>query len=142
MKGLLRQMVLFYVIVSFAGVSAGVWFRGNERVELRTRGFLPTIPEMIVSEALRAGVPADLALGVAWRESRFQPGAISATRDSGVMQLHDTTVRALHVADPLDARQNIVAGVGLLGKWFALCIESDSAALYGYAHGKCPGGRK
>jgi|SRR5579883_2596921 len=71
-----------------------------------------SIEEKIVREA--GPQLASLALAIAWRESRFNPRAVSRTRDLGVFQIHDKTAIALHLWHPLDPDENIVAGVGLL----------------------------
>ncbi len=101
-----------------------------------------SIPDLIIHEALRAGVAPWLALNLAWRESRLDPGVVSAqnrngTYDWGLFGLNTRTVFVLHVARPLDAIQNTIAGVGLLRFWKQAC-GSDAAALWGYAHGRCP----
>ncbi len=81
-----------------------------------------SVPELIVRAATAAGVPPELALAIAWRESGFDARRIHTNahgygRDYGVFQLNSFTVRVLGVADPLDARQNIAAGVALLAEY-------------------------
>jgi soluble lytic murein transglycosylase-like protein len=102
--------------------------------DLRMR---PTVAQMVIDEAGLQGVPAHLALGVAWRESRFDPLAVSPKGAMGVMQLMPHTARVLHVQHPLDARQSAIAGVGLLAFWLEAC-GSEHAALQAYAKGRCP----
>lgn len=102
---------------------------------------LPTgIEALIVEESTRAGISAHLPLRIAWRESRYSPGAVGRSpngqRDWGVFQLADSTVRTLHVAHPLDARQNVIAGVGLIAAYLRLCGSERSAAR-AFATGTC-----
>lgn len=106
----------------------------------------PSVPAMIERAALEAGVPADMALYVAWRESRFDPKKVHVNapgygRDFGVFQLNGHTVQVLHVADPLDARQNIAAGVGLLAAYLRQFHGDQAKALCAFARGpqRCRG---
>lgn len=92
--------------------------------------------DMIFEESLRAGINPHLPLMIGWRESRYNPSAVSRAHAVGVMQLMPHTVRVLHVARPFDARQNIIAGVWLFAAWKRICA-SDAAAMYAYAHGRC-----
>ena len=101
---------------------------------------VPDVPELIVREATRQGVPAHLAIMVAWRESKFNPLAIGTnfdgSHDYGLFQLSERTVKILHVARPLDARQSTIGGVGVLRWGLDLC-GSERGALSYYASGYC-----
>jgi soluble lytic murein transglycosylase-like protein len=98
------------------------------------------IQQMIRDAAAKYGVPPGIALGVAAHESGFNPAAINTanpngTKDYGVMQLNDTTVATMGVADPLDPLQNIDAGVKLLGSLLAKYGGNSTNALWAYASG-------
>lgn len=58
----------------------------------------------------RFDVPVNLLKAVAKAESGFNPNAVSKAGAVGVMQLMPATARSLGVADPYDARQNIMGG--------------------------------
>ena len=58
----------------------------------------------------RFDVPVNLLKAVAKAESGFNPNAVSKAGAIGVMQLMPATARSLGVADPYDARQNIMGG--------------------------------
>jgi LysM repeat protein len=72
--------------------------------------------------AREAGVPADLAMALAWQESGWQSGKVSSTRAVGVMQLMPDTVefvslvllRAPRRLDPRDPVVNIRMGTRFL----------------------------
>lgn len=95
-----------------------------------------SVPDVIVEESMRAGINPQLVMALAWRESNWEPSLVSPTDDWGVMQLHRSTWQALKVSHPLDVRQNIIAGVGLLAAYLKTC-ENEHAALEAYAHGGC-----
>ena len=69
----------------------------------------------LASEARRNGLSPDLVEAVAWRESHFNPSALSSKGAMGVMQLMPATARGLGV-DPLDASSNIRGGTALLAQ--------------------------
>lgn len=73
----------------------------------------PDIPSLVRAAAERHGVPAELALSVARRESSLRPDAVSPKGARGVMQLMPDTARELGV-DPDDPAQNIDGGVRYL----------------------------
>jgi membrane-bound lytic murein transglycosylase MltF len=93
--------------------------------------------EIIRSEAWLAGIDPKFPLFVAQRESGLNPHVKdSVTGDKGLFQLSRHTVKVLHVADPYDARQSAIAGVGLLAWGLSHC-GSEEAALRFYARGRC-----
>lgn len=99
----------------------------------------PDVIQAIIDSAARNGVPANIALGIAAHESGFNPGAVNVnvngTKDWGVMQLNDTTVKSLGVNNPLDPLQNIEAGVGLIGQYIRQYSGDVAKALWAYASG-------
>src|ERR1700722_11671949 len=76
---------------------------------------IPTIQERLVKEANEQGVPAQIAVNVAWEESQFKEKLVSRTHDYGVMQLN---VRFFPSAPQMTTEQNIKAGVALLAKYW------------------------
>jgi soluble lytic murein transglycosylase-like protein len=88
------------------------------------------VRDLIVAEARRAGVPAALALAVAWQESGWQQRVTSSAGAVGVMQLLPSTARWVaesmlgRAVDVHDTRQNVRAGVTLL-KHYLLRYRGD-----------------
>lgn len=71
--------------------------------------------DVIFEEAASTyGVSVDLLKAVAKAESNFNPSAVSHAGAIGVMQLMPATASSLGVADPFDARQNIMGGAKYL----------------------------
>lgn len=77
-----------------------------------------------------AGVPYTLVIAVIEAESTYRADVISATHDYGLMQIniicHDWLRGELGIEDFLDPRDNVLAGVYVLGQYYR---------LYGYASG-------
>jgi soluble lytic murein transglycosylase-like protein len=98
-----------------------------------------SVANMVVAAADQYGVPPDLALAIASHESGFNPNATNlntnGTTDYGVMQLNTTTVQTLGVANPLDAQENIDAGVALLAKYYQQYNGDEVSVLQAYAAG-------
>ena len=69
----------------------------------------------IAAAAARRQVSPELVEAVAWRESGFNPAAISPKGARGVMQLMPATARALGV-DPDDQGANIDGGAAYLSR--------------------------
>ena len=93
----------------------------------------------IRSAAKRHGVPTHLALALAYQESGFQQRVVSPVDAIGVMQVLPSTARSLgrmhgRSYDLLDARDNVEAGVTLLGDLMR-ATGSTNAALAGYYQG-------
>lgn len=67
-------------------------------------------------------IPPALVIGLIDHESGFEPTAISSTEDYGLMQInecnHEWLSETYGVTDFLDARQNILCGVKILGNLY------------------------
>lgn len=78
--------------------------------------------EMVKAEverlAARAGIPAEFALRVAWRESGFAPGARGALGEVGPMQVNPAARPEVRY---LDWRGQAAVGVALLRVWLDRC---------------------
>ncbi len=69
----------------------------------------------IIMDAARSfGVDPNLIAAMAYRESRFNPQAVSRIGAQGIMQLMPDTARVLGVDNAFDARQNVFAGTKYL----------------------------
>jgi len=101
-----------------------------------------SIRQVIVEEAARYGVPAPLALAVAWQESGWQQGVVSHAGAVGVMQLMPAT--AVWVGDAMlgtpvnihDTRENVRAGVRLLAHYLARYAGNRDLVLAAYYQGQ------
>lgn len=82
----------------------------------------PAIEIVILAEAEKNRVPAWLAIGLAFTESRFNPVAISPRGAKGLFQLMPTTGRALGLLsdsdffDPAKNTRAALAHLGALGR--------------------------
>lgn len=78
------------------------------------------VPAELVPHFLEAGrlydIDPNLLAVQAFKESRFNPRAVSRIGAEGVMQLKPKTARSLGVTDSFDPRQNILGGAKYLRK--------------------------
>lgn len=78
---------------------------------------VPQYLAAIINEAAaKYGVDPNLIASVAFKESRYNPRAVSRIGAEGIMQLKPKTARHLGVTDSFDARQNVFGGVKYLRK--------------------------
>jgi LysM repeat protein len=97
------------------------------------------VRDIVAATARQHGVPASLALAVAYHESGFQQRVVSPVDAIGVMQVLPSTGRGLSRSvgrdlDLMDVRDNVTAGVVLL-KQLLRSTGSTDAALAGYYQG-------
>lgn len=138
---MLAQVAL-YLFFFGIGIETGIEYAHLDRVcvvPLPGPMSHKSIPQQIIDESILQGIDPSLPLAVAWRESRFQQYAIhrnvNGSRDWGLMGLNDHTVKVLHVDHPFDARQSIIAGVGLLAVYLDQFHGNKRMALCAYARG-------
>lgn len=97
-----------------------------------------TVPQIVVDTALRYGVRPELALSIAWRESRYIPSAVNKVSGaSGVMGLMPEAVQILGVADPLDPKESIDAGIRFLAGLISRYGEEGAVCRYSRNWSSC-----
>jgi len=74
---------------------------------------------MIKESANRYGVPFDIALAVANKESGFNPNAVGSSGEIGLYQLMPRTANDLGISDKWDIGQNIDGGVRYLSQLYS-----------------------
>jgi soluble lytic murein transglycosylase-like protein len=95
-----------------------------------------------VEEAATFGVPASLALAVAWQESGWQQSVVSRAGAVGIMQLMPATAAWVGEAmlgapvDMYDTRQNVRAGVQLLAYYLTRYGGNHELVLAAYYQGQ------
>jgi soluble lytic murein transglycosylase-like protein len=94
----------------------------------------PAVTQAIDAASARHQVDPRLAEAVAWRESRFNPAAVSPKGARGVMQLMPGTALAMGV-DAADPAGNIEGGVGYLSQMIRRFGGDLTKALAAYNAG-------
>ena len=86
----------------------------NKTPQLNAQSFPTAIPSHIASYILEAAsqfnVDPNLVAAMAFKESRFNPTAVSWRGAQGILQLMPKTAKSLGVTDSFDAKQNILGG--------------------------------
>ena len=104
--------------------------------EDRAKEYDRAMLESFAAEAAEVyGVSADLVRAVIQTESGFNAGAVSPVGAQGPMQIMPTTAKALGIADPGDARQNIFGGTKYLSTLLNRFNGNVALALAGYNAG-------
>ena len=71
---------------------------------------------MFIEAGQKYGIDPNLLAAQAFKESRFEPRAVSRFGAEGIMQLKPRTAHSLGATDTFDPRQNIMAGAKYLRK--------------------------
>ncbi len=100
-----------------------------------SQGGVESMDSIFEEAAQRYDISVDLLKAVAKAESNFNPKAVSKAGAIGVMQLMPATARSLGVADPYDARQNIMGGAKYLKENLERFGGNVSFALAAYNAG-------
>lgn len=104
--------------------------------ETKTNETDPSRFDAIIEEASALyGVNSALVKAVIQAESRFNPLAVSPVGAKGLMQLMPVIAKEYGAADPLDAKQNVFAGVKYLSNLLDRYNGNVSMALAGYNAG-------
>jgi soluble lytic murein transglycosylase-like protein len=93
------------------------------------------INAMIEEASALYGVNSAIVKAVIQAESRFDPLAVSPVGAKGLMQLMPVIAKEYGALDPLDAKQNIFAGVKYLSNLLDRYNGNVSMALAGYNAG-------
>lgn len=72
--------------------------------------------DLIAAEAGRTGLPRDFLARLIWKESRFDPDAVSPAGAEGIAQFMPGTAKMRGLADPFDIGQAIAASAAYLAE--------------------------
>lgn len=109
-----------FAFVLFVAASAVPAFAHHPKHQLASHAMPRPVPAEYVQHFLDAGklydIDPNLLAAQAFKESRFNPRAVSRIGAEGIMQLKPKTARSLGVTDSFDPRQNIFGGAKYLRK--------------------------
>lgn len=110
------RVLFFLVVVAAAAVPS---FADHSKI-LAVRALPMAVPHELVPIFIEAGrtydIDPNLLAAQAFKESRFNPRAVSRIGAEGIMQLKPKTARSLGVTDSFDPRQNIFGGAKYMRK--------------------------
>ena len=108
----------------------------SDATDVTTNETDPSRFDAFIEEAAALyGVNSALVKAVIQAESRFNPLAVSPVGAKGLMQLMPVIAKEYGALDPLDAKQNIFAGVKYLSNLLDRYNGNVSMALAGYNAG-------
>lgn len=111
------RVFLFVLVLAAAAVPS---FAHHPKHTLAANATPMPVPRELVPIFIEAGreygIDPNLLAVQAFKESRFNPRAVSRLGAEGIMQLKPKTARSLGVTDSFDPRQNIFGGAKYLRK--------------------------
>ena len=93
------------------------------------------LAQIITEAAAKYRMDPNLLAAVAFKESRYNPNAVSGIGAQGIMQLMPSTARSLGVKNSFDARDNVFGGAKYLSKQLARFNGDIDRALAAYNAG-------
>lgn len=114
----MKTRVFFFLFLLAGG--ALPMFAHHPQHQLVVHAMPRPVPAEYVPYFLEAGrlydIDPNLLAAQAFKESRYNPRAVSRIGAEGIMQLKPRTARSLGVTDSFDPRQNILGGAKYLRK--------------------------
>jgi soluble lytic murein transglycosylase-like protein len=129
---------LFAVLLAVSAIATPTFAHHPAR-PLASRAMPRPVPaylQDIIREASATyHVDPNLIAAVAFKESRYNPKAVSRIGAEGIMQLKPKTARSLGVTDSFDPRQNVLGGTKYLSKLLRQFDGNIDYALAAYNAG-------
>jgi len=118
---MLRRAVICTMAICFIGTSYAMtdaeWERrnsGSSRLPVRADHYAEDVCRIIAREALRRALPPDFFARLIWRESLFDPNAVSPKGAQGIAQFMPGTARDRGLANPFVPHEALQASAHLL----------------------------
>lgn len=86
------------------------------QTEADRKSFAETVCSEIDVRAVENGLPQSFMARLIWKESLFDPGAVSPKGAQGIAQFMPGTARLRGLADPFDTKQALAASAAYLGE--------------------------
>jgi len=111
----LRQRLTIAVMIFLLPVAAGAATPPPlPQTEADRQSFADTVCSEIDSQATAHGLPQSFVARLIWKESLFDPGAVSPKGAQGIAQFMPATARRRGLDDPFDAKKAVAASAAYL----------------------------
>jgi soluble lytic murein transglycosylase-like protein len=129
----------FFAVAFVALFALPMFAKPTMSAQLKPAAFPRPVPAYLIpiinEAAAQYGLDPNLLAAVAFKESRYNPKAVSRIGAEGIMQLKPKTARSLGVTNSFDPRQNIFGGAKYLKKQLDRFGGSIDHALAAYNAG-------
>lgn len=110
----MRHRLATAVLLMLLPVAAAAAPPPLPQTEDERRSFADTVCGEIDTEAAAHGLPQSFVARLIWKESLFDPGAVSPKGAQGIAQFMPATARRRGLGDPFDAKQAVAASAAYL----------------------------
>ncbi|MEW6631537.1 MAG: lytic transglycosylase domain-containing protein, partial [Pseudomonadota bacterium] len=104
------------LLVLFALIPGAQAFADPPQSQSAAKRLISRVCDLIESEADKNGLPKDFFARLIWKESRFDPNAVSPVGAEGIAQFMPGTAKMRGLADPFDIAQAIPASAQYLAE--------------------------
>ncbi|WP_296744994.1 lytic transglycosylase domain-containing protein [Mesorhizobium sp.] len=112
----MRRLSGVALILTCTLVSAGQAFADPPQSRSAAKQLISRVCDLIETEADKNGLPKDFFARLIWKESRFDPNAVSPVGAEGIAQFMPGTAKLRGLADPFDIEQAIPASAKYLAE--------------------------
>ncbi|MBZ9866485.1 lytic transglycosylase domain-containing protein [Mesorhizobium sp. CA15] len=112
----MRRFLKATLLLFFVLIPAAQAFADPPQSKSAAKRLISRVCDLIETQAQQNGLPKDFFARLIWKESRFDPGAVSPVGAEGIAQFMPGTAKMRGLADPFDIGQAIPASAKYLAE--------------------------
>ncbi|TIV91450.1 MAG: lytic transglycosylase domain-containing protein, partial [Mesorhizobium sp.] len=112
----MRRLFRAALILTCALIPAGQAFADPPQSQSAAKRLISRVCDLIETQAEQNRLPKDFLARLIWKESRFDPNAVSPVGAEGIAQFMPGTAKLRGLADPFDIEQAIPASAKYLAE--------------------------